>query len=101
MEDFNQALRINPNYDSAYNNRGIARDGLGDKKGAMEDFNQALRINPNNDKAYYNRGIVRYGLGDKKGAIEDLQKAADLFQQQKNTEGYQKAIDFINKLKSK
>ncbi|WP_192808454.1 tetratricopeptide repeat protein [Microcoleus vaginatus] len=33
--------RINPNYAEAYNNRGIARSQLGDKKGAVADFNQA------------------------------------------------------------
>ena len=99
IEDYNQALRINPNYADTYNNRGIARDDLGDKKGAIEDYNQALRINPNYALAYNNRGLARNDLGDRKGAIEDLQKAADLFQQQKNTELYQKAIDLINKLR--
>ena len=33
--------RINPNLDAAYNNRGIARRALGDKKGAVADYNQA------------------------------------------------------------
>jgi len=61
-------------------------------------YNQALRIHPNYANAYNNRGSARYDLGDNKGALEDLQKAADLFQQQKNTESYQKAMDLINKL---
>ncbi|MBR8833751.1 MAG: serine protease, partial [Stigonema ocellatum SAG 48.90 = DSM 106950] len=101
IEDYNQALLINPNYDKAYNNRGIARSDLGDNKGAIEDYNQALRINPNYANAYGNRGIARSNLGDNKGAIEDLQKAADLFQQQKNTALYQKAMDYINQLRKK
>ena len=98
IEDYNQALRINPNLANPYNHRGLVRYELGDRKGAMEDYNQALRINPNYADAYNNRGLARNDLGDRKGAIEDLQKAADLFQQQKNTEGYQKAMDLINKL---
>ena len=98
IEDFNQALRINPNYAQAYAGRGIVRYHLGDQKWAIEDFNQALRINPNYAIAYVGRGLVRNDLGDQKGGIEDLQKAADLFQQQENTESYQKVIDRINKL---
>ncbi len=43
IEDFNQALRIDPNDAQAYNNRGSAHFLLGDIKRAIEDFNQALR----------------------------------------------------------
>jgi tetratricopeptide (TPR) repeat protein len=72
---YNQALRINPNYTQAYNNRGSARYSLGDKQGAITDFNQALQINPNLANAYYNRGVARYDLGDNQGAIADYDQA--------------------------
>jgi Flp pilus assembly protein TadD len=36
IEDYNQALRINPNEPTLYNNRGIIRLELGDKTGAAD-----------------------------------------------------------------
>jgi tetratricopeptide (TPR) repeat protein len=91
-------LRINPNFALAYNNRGLARDELRDKQGAIADYNKALQINPNLAQVYNNRGNVRDELGDKQGAIADFQKAADLFQQQGDKDSYQKAIDNLRNL---
>jgi tetratricopeptide (TPR) repeat protein len=96
--DFNQALRINPNNVQTYINRGIARYSLGDAQGAIVDINQGLVISPNNGQLYYNRGIARYSLGDKQGARTDFQTAAQLFQQQGNTQLYQQVLEHINRL---
>jgi tetratricopeptide (TPR) repeat protein len=98
IDDFNLAIKINPNDAEAYNNRGNVHYELGDKQGAIDDFNLAIKINPNYTEAYNNRGIVRYELGDKQGAIDDFQQAANLFQQQGNTEGYQKVLEVLRKI---
>ena len=75
VADYNQALRINPNYALAYSNRGVARSELGDNQGAVADYNQALGINPNDALAYYNRGNTRLGLGDNQSAVADYNQA--------------------------
>ncbi|OBQ33400.1 MAG: hypothetical protein AN487_20465, partial [Anabaena sp. CRKS33] len=75
IDDYNQAIKINPNDAQAYNNRGNVRDDLGDKPGAIDDYNLAIKINPNLAQAYNNRGIVRNELGDKPGAIDDYNQA--------------------------
>jgi tetratricopeptide (TPR) repeat protein len=98
IDDFTQAIKINPNYDKAYNNRGVVRKELGDKQGAIDDYTLAIKFNPNLAQAYNNRGFVRKELGDKQGAIDDFQQAANLFQQQGNTEGYQKVLEVLRKI---
>jgi tetratricopeptide (TPR) repeat protein len=43
ISDFDQAIRLNPNYDQVYNNRGNAYDNKGDYDRAISDANEAIR----------------------------------------------------------
>ena len=56
ITDYTRALEINPRYDVAYNNRGIAYRQKGQYDQAISDYNRALKINPRLAEAYYNRG---------------------------------------------
>ncbi|MFM6097655.1 MAG: tetratricopeptide repeat protein [Dolichospermum sp.] len=98
IDDYNLAIKINPNDADAYHNRGNVRYDLGDKQGAIDDYTQAIKINPNYAQAYYGRGFVRNELRDKQGAIDDFQQAAKLYQQQGKNEDYQDALNRIRKL---
>ncbi|MFN7412359.1 MAG: tetratricopeptide repeat-containing serine protease family protein [Dolichospermum sp.] len=75
IDNYNQAIKINPNLAQAYNNRGLTKYELGDKQGAIDDYNQAIKINPNYAQAYTNRGNAKSELGDKQGAIDDYNQA--------------------------
>jgi tetratricopeptide (TPR) repeat protein len=44
LDDANTAIQLNPNSGNAYNNRGVARDALGDTKAAIEDWKQAAEL---------------------------------------------------------
>lgn len=56
---YTEAIRLNPNLDEAYNNRGNARRAKGDIDAALNDYDQAILINPRFSTAYYNRANAR------------------------------------------
>jgi tetratricopeptide (TPR) repeat protein len=95
---YTQAIQLNPQYATAYSNRGAAKHDLGDKGGAMRDYNTAIRLNPKYATAYSNRGIAKAQSGDKRGAFVDLEKAKQLFVEQGNMEAYKNAIETQKKL---
>ncbi len=68
IEDFTDAIEINPQYSEAYNERGYSKFLLKDNNGAIEDFTKAIQINPNNSFAF-----VR--MGDTNVEMEDYNKA--------------------------
>ena|GEM_PF-1772927 len=75
---FTKAIELNPQYQNAYIYRGLVKDSLGDKQGALADHKKAIDLDPKNAIAYINRGFVKSSLGDKQGALADYKKAIDL-----------------------
>ena len=75
IDDYDQAIALNPNLALAYNNRGFAKYDLGNNQAAIDDYNLALKINPNDAKVYNNRGLAKYTLGDNQAAINDYNLA--------------------------
>jgi tetratricopeptide (TPR) repeat protein len=76
--DYNEAIRINPNYSLAYNNRGAMKSELGDFSGSIADYNVAIKLNSDLANAYYNRGRSKTELRDYSGAISDYNRAIDI-----------------------
>lgn len=98
IADHSQAIYLDPNYSIAYTNRGNVYHGLGEKEKAIADYNQTIRLDPNYAIAYYNRGLTYHELGEIGKAREDFQRAANLFQQQGDTELYRRTLDSLRKL---
>ena len=78
IDDYTKALEINPKYDLAYSNRGVARVKLGDTQGAIADYNKAIEINPQDAAHYYKRGTAKELVGDLEGACADWEEASSL-----------------------
>jgi tetratricopeptide (TPR) repeat protein len=79
IADYDEAIRLKPDFANAYYSRGLAKSALGDKQGAIADYTEAIRLNPDYAAAAYNnRGLAKSDLGDKQGAIKDYDEAIRL-----------------------
>ena len=77
-KDLDEAIRLNPDYASAYNSRGIVRSQMGEYGKAIEDYDTALRLKPGYAYAYANRGSAWLGNGSPDKAIADFDTAIGL-----------------------
>jgi tetratricopeptide (TPR) repeat protein len=78
IDDFNQALEINPNLAPVYSYRGFARFLLGNPEDALADLTQAIKLDPNNAQAYENRGRIHLEMGNLQQAINDFTQAIEI-----------------------
>ncbi len=77
IDDYNQAIEIDPKDASIYVNRGRAKQEIGDFSGAIKDYSKAIEVDPKYSSSYGHRGKIKFDLGDKRGAIDDYNKAID------------------------
>ena len=80
LADYNQAIRLDPNYAIAHNYRGgLKRSQFNDSQGALADYNQAIRLDPNYASSYYSRGSLKESnLNDVQGGLADFNQAIRL-----------------------
>jgi tetratricopeptide (TPR) repeat protein len=78
LRSYAEAIRLNPDYQQAYYNRGLAHQQKGDLDGALRDYSKAIRLKPDDPDPYMNRGSVRQDKGDLDGALRDYDHAIRL-----------------------
>jgi tetratricopeptide (TPR) repeat protein len=78
LELFDKAIRLNPDFAYAYNNRGYAKLQLNDLKGAQEDILRSIDINKENSYAYKTYAELLLAQKKDKQACEKLNKALEL-----------------------
>jgi len=84
IDDFNQAIRLNPNYATAFYLRGNAFDSKGQYDAAIEDYTQAIRLDPTKGGysvvggVFLNRGGAYSSKGQSDRAIDDFNQAIRL-----------------------
>jgi tetratricopeptide (TPR) repeat protein len=78
IADYNQALKLKPDYADAYINRGLAYINQGNYTQAIADYNQALKLKPDFALAYNNRALAYNQQGNYTQAIADYNQALTL-----------------------
>jgi tetratricopeptide (TPR) repeat protein len=78
IEDLDQAIRLNPYFFPAYNNRGYAHDGNAEYEAAIADYSAAIRLKPDLAEGYNNRGWSESAEGQYDRAIGDFDQAIRL-----------------------
>jgi tetratricopeptide (TPR) repeat protein len=78
IENFNEVIRLKPDYAGAYNGLGSCYESLGQGQLAIENFNKAILLKPDYAEAYNNRGVAYFLQNNKKLGCLDAQKACEL-----------------------
>ena len=79
IADYSEAIRLNPFYAEAHNNRGNAYYDKGDLTSAIADYTRSIELNnPELHFPYNNRGSAYKDLGDLTSAIADYSEAIRL-----------------------
>lgn len=75
LAEFNSALRLDPNYTDALNNRANVYIGQGKPDLALIDINRALEVEPGHRVAWLTRSRIYSSVGERKLALGDLDNA--------------------------
>lgn len=75
LQNFDEALRLNPSNFNACQGKGIALMELGQQQLAITWFNQALDLRPGDELALSNRAIAYFSVGEISKAMNDFSSA--------------------------
>jgi tetratricopeptide (TPR) repeat protein len=78
IQDYDQAIRLNPKDAAAFLSRGIAYSEKKEYDRAIEDYDLAIRLNPSHARAFYNRARAYSDKKDDERALQDYNKAIGL-----------------------
>ena len=78
IADFNEAIRLKPDFVEALGSRGNAWGHKGEYDKAIADYNESIRLKPDDERSWYNRGRTWNAKGEYDKAIADLNEAIRL-----------------------
>lgn len=75
LQEFSQAIELDPDYSYAYYNRARVEFENGDLESSLTDYNQAITFEPENVYWTLERGFLYLELGDQENARLDFERA--------------------------
>ena len=76
IADYNEAIRLDPNFAFPYNGRASAFLNKGDFDRAIDDYSQVIRLDPTLAAPYSNRALAWRDKGDFDRALADADEGA-------------------------
>jgi len=79
IDNYTEAIWLNPRDSDAYYFRGNAKNDLGDLQGAIEDYTEVIRLEPDyHTPAYFFRALASLKLRNYQAAVDDFNETIRL-----------------------
>ena len=78
IQDYNSAIKLNPNINILYDGKGYAQLNSNYFYEAIKSFNYSIKLKPNDNNAWLGKALVKTRLEDYNGVIQDLSEAIRL-----------------------
>jgi len=88
IQGFGDVIRLDPNDDRAYHNRGYAYMRLGEYERAVQEYDKAIQLDPIGTFAYSYRGLAYAELGQYERAVQDYDKVIQLYPESASANDY-------------
>ena len=74
LEEFDNALELDPKFDKAWYNKGLTLFNLKELDGPLKCYDMVVKLNPNNKSAWNNRGLILMELNKPQDAMKSFDK---------------------------
>jgi len=78
LRDFDQVIRLQPDFVFAYYNKANILCAQREYKEAIDYYTHAIKMDPEFAEAYFNRGLTYIFTGENEKGLDDLSKAGEL-----------------------
>jgi len=78
LPDYQQTVRVDPDFSDGYNHIGMAHFQMKDFNRAVASCTRAIELDGSNHMAYVNRGVIYMNLAKYESALTDLDQAISL-----------------------
>lgn len=100
IDEFDLALKYNPDNVKAYNKKGLVLFGIGEYGKAKQAFEKVISIRPDYVQAHINLGMVSYVEGDQAKALQHWEESVGISSNDKDAKAYNNIANIYNNEKN-